>query len=487
MKRKCICDLCTCGRHRCPHLPTAIYENTNKRCFITEYLDKYVPYENFKPRESYRPREEYQRHQGNMQSLTTFRADYVPHDIHARPGRILQEFKQPQGTMDLDTTYKQDFNYRSSYPSATTRPQEQKWSSRARMETIPTYKDHYKPWEISKRETAKPEYTFRPPSMKFGNLTTFQDDYQYKGLVPQQSFKPSNATRLSSKPFEDLTNYRQHYIPYIYEARKRHEKEPYKPSEQTFDDLTTHRRDFKGQSGELTKLIRPENTNVNSNQPFYDLTEFRDKYKAWTVEPPTLHKSADYMVPEDKMNLTTTSQANFVGHNVQPFVSARPLPHPSRHSIPFEGISTMKEDYKPWNCTREPMIKPQGELEKPTGKFEDTTTFKAHYLPLPIGLTHRFKPHNSFASSSVPLDSGTTYRFSYTPKQIVVCPASFPVPPGYEYEKTDRLGHKFFRPLYEGEDGHPNPLHTTMDWVSDAQGPDKAIIEGSPDEAITAA
>ncbi|XP_067885033.1 stabilizer of axonemal microtubules 2-like [Heterodontus francisci] len=474
MKRKCICELCTCGRHRCPHLPTAIFEKINKPCLITEYVEKYAPFGNVQPRESYKPREDYERHQGKMQSTTTFRADYIPHDVQPRPGRIIEEFRQPQGAMNLDTTYKRDFNPHSIQPAAPARPLEQRHITEAKMETIPTYKDHYKQWELSKRETTKPEYTFKVPSIKFRNTTTFQDDYSFKVPAPTESFKPPNAARLSNMLFDDMTNYRQHYVPYIHEPRKRREPEQYKPNDEPFDDLTTHRRDFKGQTGELTVPIRPPCTKLSSNQQFYDLTEFRDKYRTWTVDPPAVHKAVEFVAPEGKMNLSTTTHTDFVEHRLQPFVPVRPLPHTSGHNISFEGQSTMKADYKPWDSMREPMIKPRQELEKAVGQFDDMTTFRAHYVPHQINLMHSFKPRNSYIPSTMLLDNGTTYQFSYTPKAVEICPASFAVPPGYEYVETDPQGHKLYRPVSERENVQPRLSNTSMDLISNIHGPQKA-------------
>ncbi|XP_038659915.1 stabilizer of axonemal microtubules 2-like [Scyliorhinus canicula] len=489
MKRKCICELCTCGRHRCPHLPTAIFEKINKPCLITEYVEKYAPYNDVQPRDSYKPRENYQRHQGQMQSVTTFRADYTPHDIQPRPGKVSEEYRQPPGAMNLDTTYKRDYNLHSVQPVLPARPPEQKTISAPKMETIPTYKDHYKQWELTKRESSKPEYTFKIPSIKFANRTTFQDDYSFKIPEPKESFKPPNAARLLNMPFDDMTNYRQHYIPYTQEPRKRRECVQYKPSDEPFDDLTTHRRDFKGQAGELVLPIRPPGRNLNPNGQFYDLTEFRDKYRSWNMDPPAVHKAVEFVVPEGKMNLSTTTHTDYVEHKLQPSVPARPMPQMSEHRISFEGQSTMKADYKPWGSTREPMIKPREELDKPTGQFDDMTTFRAHYVPHPANLVHSFKPRNTYIPNTTPLDNGTTYQYSFTPKAVEVCIASFAVPPGYEYVETDPRGHKLYRRVSERENIQPRLSNSSMDLISNIHSHQKVTNDlktGFPTDGIVA-
>ncbi|XP_078071426.1 stabilizer of axonemal microtubules 2-like [Mustelus asterias] len=509
-------------RHRCPHLPTAIFEKINKPCLITEYVEKYAPYNDVQPEDptnhgrtinGTKTKCKASPHSGWSQ-VTAFgnevksskynykiistkpikvklaKADYKPHDIQPRPGKVSEEFRQPQGAMNLDTTYKRDFNLHSIQPVAPARPLEQKIISTAKMETIPTYRDHYKQWELSKRESSKPEYTFKIPLIKFANTTTFQDDYSVKIPAPKESFKPPNATRLSDMPFDDMTNYRQHYIPYTHEPRKRREHEQYKPNDDPFDDLTTHRRDFKGQIGELAVPIHPPCTKINTNRQFYDLTEFRDKYRTWTVDPPTIHKAVQFVAPEGKMNLSTTTHTDYIQHKVQPLVPARPLPQMSEHSISFEGQSTMKADYKPWDSTREPMIKPRQELEKATGQFDDMTTFRAHYVPHQTNLVHSFKPRNTYIPNTIPLDNGTTYKYSFTPKAIDVCLASFAVPPGYEYVETDPRGHKLYRPVSERENVQPRLSNNSMDLISNIHAHHKATNElktGFPTDGIVAA
>ncbi|GCC22908.1 stabilizer of axonemal microtubules 1-like isoform X1 [Chiloscyllium punctatum] len=490
MKRKCICELCTCGRHRCPHLPTVIYEKINKPCLITEYVEKYTSYGYIRPRESYKPREEYQRHEGKMQSMTTFRADYTPHDNQPRPCRLSEEFKHSHGVMNLNTTYKRDFNIHPIQPVAPARPLEQINNSTAKMETIPTYKDHFKQWELPKRETSKPEYTFKVPSVKFANKTTSHDDYSFKVPIPKESVRPPNSARVSNVPFDDMTNYRQHFVPYTYEPRKRHEHEQYKRNDEPFDDLTTHRRDFKGQTGELTVPIRPSCIKPDSDPQFCDLTEFRDKYQTWAVDRPAMHKAVEYVPPGGTINLSTTTHTDYVEHKVQPLVPARPLPQRSRLNISFEGQSTMKADYKPWDSVREPMIKPRQELQKATGQLDDMTTFRAHYVPHPINLVHSFKPRNSYNPNIVPLDNGTTYQFSFTPKPVQLCPASFAVPPGYEYVETDPQGHKLYCPVSEKENVQPKSLNTSTELVPNIHGHEKPANDlktGFPTNGIAAA
>ncbi|XP_069780211.1 stabilizer of axonemal microtubules 2-like isoform X2 [Narcine bancroftii] len=460
-------------RHRCPHLATVINEKINKPCLITEYVEKFAPYGIIQPRDSYRPREDYQRHPGKMQSMTTFRADFIPHDIQPRPGIVPERERRPHGAMNLDTTYKQNFNL---HPIQSVAPVWPKHSPRAKMLTIPTYKDHYKQWELSKRETLKPEHTFKVPTIKFGNPTTSEDDYSFKIPIPNPSFKPPNAAKLLDVPFDDKTNYRQDNMPYKQDPPKRHEPEQYKPNNRPFDGLTVHRRDFKGHPENLTMLNQPPCTKLNS--------------RSWTIDRPLAHKPVEPNVPEDKKHLSTTTHTDFVKHKLHPLLPIRHLPAMRGHNIPFEGKSTMKTDYKYWDITREPLIKPRQELEKAAGPFDDMTTFRAHYIPHQINSMHSYKPCNSYIPRKIPFNNGTTYQTSYRSKNVEGCPASFTVPPGYEYVETDAQGHKLYQPVNKGENLHPTLANMSMNMVSNTASPQKALNnlkESFPNDAISAA
>lgn len=41
MTKLCICQLCTCGHHRCPHRPWGILGKGEHPCAVTEYKNEY--------------------------------------------------------------------------------------------------------------------------------------------------------------------------------------------------------------------------------------------------------------------------------------------------------------------------------------------------------------------------------------------------------------------------------------------------------------
>lgn len=308
-------------------------------------------------------------------------------------------------------------------------------------------KEDFRQWEISRRELTKPDVTYHPPTTKFGNSTTFQDDFVHKGLTPRESYKPPNVAKLSDAPFENTTSSKISYVPHPVEARYVKPPEEYKPSNHPFQDHTTHRQDYQGLPGQLPKSCKPEALKVASDMPFQSSTEFRDRFQQWPVSLPEVHKSVEYASPAVHMDLTTTSHTDYIKHQVQPFTSAKPFSLPKTSSRPFQGNTTMRDDFQPWVSQRQTPIRKHEEMRRSSGKMEDLTTFKAHYIPHQTQPNQSFKPHNAPLRSDAPLDNDTMYRTEFTPKKISMCPASFESPPGFVFDNYDDRGHRFFRKL----------------------------------------
>ncbi|XP_008069713.2 stabilizer of axonemal microtubules 2, partial [Carlito syrichta] len=309
------------------------------------------------------------------------------------------------------------------------------------------FQDDYRAWDIPKSHLYKPEQTYHPPIVKFGNSTTFQDDYVPQEIKPRQSFKPSSVVKHSTIPFNGDTSHRLDYIPHQLEFKFERPKEVYRPSDQTFEDLTTHRNDFQGLFGETAKICRPAYTRVTQNPHFEGSTEFRESFQPWEIPPAEVKKVPEYAPPTGSMELNSTSHLDYVPHQANRVNPIKPVSHRRNNSFPFQGKSTMKEDFPAWESCRQRLIKQQQQIPNPSGKFEGLSTFRSHYVPHALIPTESCKPLNAAMKSSVPFDDVTMYSIEYTPKKQEICPASYPSPPGYIFENTNSQGHKFFRKI----------------------------------------
>ncbi|XP_021533134.2 stabilizer of axonemal microtubules 2 isoform X1 [Aotus nancymaae] len=448
MRSWCLCQICTCGRHHCPHGTTRIYENSGVFCPTTEYLEKYPMYDNVLPPQSLKPKQEIRACCGKMEGITTFKSDYRPYEIVKQPRHVPEEYKPKEGKIDLGTTYKRDFNSYKVQPVAIVQPLERQQVKKGKLDTVPTYKDDYRAWDIHKSKLYKPEQTYQPPTAKFGNSTTFQDDFVPQEIKARQSFKPSSVAKRSTAPFNGITSHRLDYIPHQLELKFERPKEVYKPTDQRFEDLTTHRRDFQGLVGETAKICRPIHTRVTQNAQFEGSTEFRESFQPWEIPPPEVKKVPEYVPPTGSMLLNSTSHLDYVPYQTNRVVPIRPVSHRRNNSFPFQGKSTMKEDFPAWESCRQGLTrKQQQQIPNPSGKFDGLSTFRSHYVPHELIPTESCKPLNIAFKSCVPFDDVTMYSVEYTPKKQEICPASYPSPPGYIFENTNSQGHKFFRKI----------------------------------------
>lgn len=308
-------------------------------------------------------------------------------------------------------------------------------------------KDDYRLWTVQRQEPSKVEDTYRPPTVKFGNSTTFQDDFVPKELNPRQSFKPPCAAQLSDVPFESTTSHRTSYIAHQLGPKLVRLREEYKPSSQPFEDITTHQSDFRGLPGQLAKNCKPEYAEVGSNAHFTGVTEFQDRFQPWLVSLPEVHKTKEYIPPPGNMDLNSTTRLDYVKHEISPAVPIRPVSNQKITDAPFQGTTTTKEDFKAWDSYQQESTKKQQEKPKPTGTFDDLTTFKSHFVPHQIAPAQSCKPVRAVVVNSAPFPDETMYRIEYTPKKQSFCPATCLSPPGYVYIDTDSCGHKFFYQL----------------------------------------
>ncbi|XP_069482072.1 stabilizer of axonemal microtubules 1 isoform X1 [Ambystoma mexicanum] len=445
---KCICQICICGRHHCPHLPTKIFDALEKPCLISEYVDQYLCRQS-QPTKSFKPCRLYEEPTTKMDGLTTFREAYIPHKVVIPKFRHQDKYKPNNEAMDMLTTYKQEYNPYCVQKTASFRPAYHRPTNNIKMDTVATYTDDYKPWNEPKRDSMKPDNTYRPPGEAFATSTTFGDACEFKGPAYTKSCRPDNTPRISTTPFDNVSNYKDAYISHQVQKPKFHIADVWRPCLHPFDGLTINQRDFRGQPGDPAKSTKPENTRKKYDIPFCPSTECQDAYTKMPIQCRFHKKYPTYIPPVLKMDMVTTNQCAYTEHRIQIPKSFRPVHHGGRDDVPFEGRSVMKDDYRQWSYTRVPPVKPDQMLHLSDEPLECMTTSRINYVPHPPAHTLSCKPVGTSARHSEPMDAESMYCTTYTPKQIVLCPARFKDPEGYVFEGMDSSGHRQYSSFYD--------------------------------------
>ncbi|XP_021362727.1 stabilizer of axonemal microtubules 1-like isoform X1 [Mizuhopecten yessoensis] len=449
MGARCICEICTCGRHRCPHQKTAVINKTNQPCTLTEYTNVYKQHP-MVPRESFKPANEAMKG-GAFEDATTQRNDYIKHHLERPFVHMPDQYKKPVGTMDNTTSYKKDYIEKRGAPARPVKMDGQRQVT-GKFEGTPTYKSDYKPWDMSGRTgPVMNADAWEPPNAKFEGESTMHHDYMQHIQPRRNLIKPSEATRMSDQPFFDRTDYRDSYIKHPMEKRFIHQTEGYKPPQAAFDGQTTFKRDFLGHTGDKTQSFKPEGVAFQSGAPLEDSTTNRHDYQKWPMQRPFVHAPDQYKRPEGMMESNTTHNATYREFPIQRQLAKRPESANKARSAAFDGSTSYANDYIKWNMGQKNMPMMRDEYQPTNAPFEGMSTQKAHYIAHSQQPMRSFKPDNTALQSNAKFEDGTMYRTDFTPKRVTICPAiSLDGPTsGFSFAQIDGRGHRQYQQVME--------------------------------------
>lgn len=446
MGKACICEICNCGRHHCPHRQWRPGGDFGQ-CMITSYNTTFKQHA-IVPRESFKPNQTQMRSNDPLSDQTTFRTDYIKHPLEKPFVHTQDQYKRPQGEIDAMTSYKKDYNEKHAPPAQMIKHDGQR-ALPARFEGEPTYKNDYRQWPIERVEGKKPE-AWVPSNKPFEGQSTFTRDYRKYNEPPRQSLRPNQATHMSDSPFDGNTGYRDDYIKHPLKQREQKEKEHYKPSNVPFDGMTTFNRDFTKKHGLKTESCKPNSQAYQSDAPLDDMTTFRNDYRKWNGERPYVHVQGEYVRPEGEIDLNTTNKLQFKAHPAQRIAMVKPGDGGVKFPGEFSGMTNYKADFKPWEMTRE-QPKPREGWVPSNVPFEGCATYKSHFTKHNQAPPKSMKPNASNLASNAPFEDATMYRTEFIRKAADICPAAVlgtKVSP-FCYVETDPKGHKQYAPCQE--------------------------------------
>ncbi|CAH8536979.1 unnamed protein product [Dicrocoelium dendriticum] len=440
---KCICEICCCGRHKCPHRPKATAPWGP--CVISEYASQYYP-RCIPPNKAIIPSNSIAAAGDPISDKTTQRLDYVRHpqiQPYIHPPAL---YKPPEGKMEDTSVYMKEYTPKYCPQSKPVKIPEGRGCS-AKFDGTPTYRVDYKPWQVRPATPRKPEQR-RAELPKFDAQATYRTEYGPKCMQKPITYKPPE-TRQIYEPFKGDTIYRTEYITHEIEPPAPVKPKTYAKAKAPLDALTTNRKDYTPKEYCPSQPVIPASSSIRNTGPMSKVTTNRTDYKDWGPYYPERAPTKEYKPPEGERHLASTYRCEFVRKNPCPAIPVK-ICDTRKCDAKFDGTTNYRHDYKPWDVVPKSPQKP-AEWSPSDVPFDGTTTNRANYVAHPcITIPEKAMPKETRLDSG-PFDDRTNYRLDYVPKEVCpCCPAGFLSkeqisPDGYMFQHIDERGHERYK------------------------------------------
>ncbi|XP_011410085.2 PREDICTED: stabilizer of axonemal microtubules 1-like [Amphimedon queenslandica] len=456
---KCICQLCTCGRHHCPQPSRPkndIMSRTEpvSKMGSTEYKTVFLTHSNAKPPDSYKPALKALSRDVPMTADTTNKLDYIKHPVSMPMQRPPAVYKKPDGSMANESEYKKEYRSKTPEPAKPILPP----ASHMRSVSQPfqgqsTQARDYVAFTLPPREFYGEKRVYAPPTEPFAKTTTIKSDYNVKFLPePTKSMRPPQNAKISRDPFEGSTCHRSDFRIFPIPEKFHKSKIAYQPPQEPFSGVTTFSTDFPGHKGiKPVGSMRPPVATKSADAPFESLTTSRQSYRKWELptrfsRPPTI-----YQPPTEKFDGLTSFTKDFINHGPpEPVTNYKPRQQAIHYERPMEHDTIHHLDYKAWDVTnKQQPIRQERPYEPPAERFEGCSTtsksYRGVYAPPAASMKPPLKPYTREET----FGGLTTYKDCYSASRLSQrCIGGDPTQPnipGYTFSHEDsRTGHKFY-------------------------------------------
>ena len=370
---RCICEICTCGRHHCPsavHLQARYEPN-----LASAYKDHYPRHEASIVRAKAPPSNVFSS-DAPFEGQSTTATDFRGHG-NAKPAPLMRP--APRSTVGGDE--QRDFqsenasNYKShgyarreaSIPAHTMHVSNEPFQGQGRSS------EDYQRWSARPAEIIKPQTNAAPTGPDDRDFATSSGvSYNAKGYVARQPAIPFTSHVFENEPFQGESSMKSDFKQWNVRPSESF-KPKFNPADQLKDDRQwgTEKQDNfnnKGSAGVIRRTAPP--SQVLESAPFGDQksvtkSDFRGHGNA---------KPAPLMRPAPRSTVGGDEQRDFQSENASNYKShgyARreaSIPAHTMHvsNEPFQGQGRSSEDYQRWSARPAEIIKPQTNAA-PTG------------------------------------------------------------------------------------------------------------------------
>lgn len=449
----CICKICTCGQHKCPHRPLGIVGKSGP-CPVTEYKNEYKAFEGNR-RQLIKPDSDYRPSDIPMADTTTNKNDYIRHQVNRVSVHQPDTYRPPSGEMNTMTSYNQEYQNKGGRPAQAVRRSAGPRTT-AQFEGNPTYKNDFRQWDLTKTQPIRKDNGYTPSNEKFAGDSTYVGDFQKHQQAPRAPIRPDQRAIMSNEPFHDKTSNREDYRKFEVQPMYKKPKEPVAVNNAPMDNMTTNRRDYTTKEIDPIKSYKPDGQGYRSDAPFDDATTNKNDYKKWGVQPMHAKRDQTWVAPLGEMDLKTNYNSDFTAKPNQRPMAIRPAQR-VMVDAKFDGDSTYGQDFRQWGPEKRALAKAPAEYKASGIPFDGQSTYKNHFVGDRGGAAVSFKPDSMAYRSHDPFNADTSYRTEYVKKELEKCPSELLDSKfsNFTFVTADpQTGHKFYAPNNNG-----NPVY----------------------------
>lgn len=458
MKKKCICQICTCGRHRCPHegsSPNRIINKSNQdRCHVnSEYKTNYLPGQRTRG-PFLRPTDKIHS-EGDVGTDTTQKLDFVAFQVTP------PKQKEPEKYVPNKNPFQTVSEHRDHYRGTRTMPAKIPPYLRGETMRAPSAKvvyksishDDYKGWSSQPqrviRVTASNSYA--PPAEPFRETSIHRQDFLRFNQPPRPTARQPDKIKYDG-PVANSTNYRTEFNSKEIPPRYQRKQEERVPPEEPFNSNSVFKEDFVDLRGApKAPMYNPKSDLFKTDKPMEQTTTKTDDYKTWEISPRKQVEPVKYKSPDGAMDCQTTHMdyAHF-GKKAVPAKTARPrtklrfgredaLDDKTNYGLSFKWF------YEPVVHSKGPKIR--NEIFPPVQeRSPEKSEFLDKYKRFNVVPPKMFRDRSTLFKTSEGIAKDTVYDDDYTWPRIT-CPASETLIKGtgtLVFDHETETGHKMF-------------------------------------------
>ncbi|XP_048583256.1 LOW QUALITY PROTEIN: stabilizer of axonemal microtubules 1 [Nematostella vectensis] len=248
MTKKCICQICSCGRHRCPHGSSdpnrVINKEREDKCSVTEYKGNYHrksaqrgPFH--RPRDLLHP-------EGDIPDNTTSKTSYITHEV-SPPKKKEPEKYVPNPNRFVTVSENKDHYRGSRAPPARMNPYLKGITMRvpsAQIQYMSTSHGDYRTWKPEPLEKISRSKTYAPPEQPFNETSIHRQDFMRFNQPPRPTARQPDKIRMSGSMDKTTTNL-TYFTPKRSPPKMEKKRDEYVAPEQPFSSTSIFKTDYQ--------------------------------------------------------------------------------------------------------------------------------------------------------------------------------------------------------------------------------------------------